>query len=78
MAVHCDHSPQLKTSQTSTASIPNRSIREFGVVEIDPSDHAYSILVDSAVAFGMAGWERRNVEGPYSNPEIAPFSFRGR
>lgn len=43
----------------------------FGVVEIDPATHRYTVLVDESAA------ERASrvpgVEGPYSNPRIEPF-----
>jgi len=51
---------------------------QFGVVEIDPQDHLYSILVDdAAVARVEPGWASRGDEdglaGPFSNPVIEPF-----
>lgn len=46
----------------------------FGVVEIDPETHTYTILVEqSAVEKMQAGRSIRNVEGPFSNPRIEPF-----
>ncbi len=46
----------------------------FGVVEIDSDEGLFTILVaDSAAAKvrSGSGWQ---VEGPYSNPRIEPFS----
>ena len=44
---------------------------DFGVVEIDPAAHKYTVLVDESAA------ERASrvpgVEGPYANPRIEPF-----
>ena len=42
---------------------------EFGVVLIDPTRHLYTVLVDA----GTASAEADGVQGPYSNPRIAPF-----
>ena len=45
----------------------------FGVVEIDPDEGLFTILVADSAATKVqsgSGWE---VEGPYSNPRIEPF-----
>jgi hypothetical protein len=47
--------------------------REYGVVEIDPEDHLYSFLVDERKASGLKSVGEGKMEGPYSNPRIAPF-----
>lgn len=50
---------------------------EFGVVEIDPDDQLYAIRVDRDAAeklsdeFGGSD----DVEGPFSDPPIAPFDL---
>ena len=43
----------------------------FGVVNISPAEHLYTILVDEAAASRVAGAEP--VEGVYGNPRIEPF-----
>ena len=43
----------------------------FGVVNISPAEHLYTILVDEAAASRIAGAEP--VEGVYGNPRIEPF-----
>ena len=52
---------------------PDDIDREFGVVEIDPDDHLYTVLVTESAAARIEpgdGWE---TEGPFSNPRIEPF-----
>jgi hypothetical protein len=43
----------------------------FGVVNISPAEHLYTILVDQAAASRVEGAEQ--VEGVYANPRIEPF-----
>jgi hypothetical protein len=47
----------------------------FGVVNISPAEHLYTILVDDAAASRIAGAEP--VEGVYGNPRIEPFGPPG-
>ena len=43
----------------------------FGVVNISPSEHLYTILVDEATAARVRDADQ--VEGVYGNPRIEPF-----
>jgi hypothetical protein len=43
----------------------------FGVVNISPAEHLYTILVDEAAAGRVAG--APEVEGVFGNPRIEPF-----
>jgi hypothetical protein len=43
----------------------------FGVVNISPSEHLYTILVDQAAAARVEAPDA--VEGVYGNPRIEPF-----
>ncbi|HSO52460.1 MAG TPA: hypothetical protein VL330_06855 [Actinomycetes bacterium] len=43
----------------------------FGVVNISPAEHLYTILVDEAAAARVGDSEL--VEGVYGNPRIEPF-----
>ncbi|MFN0277225.1 MAG: hypothetical protein ACKVRN_01345 [Pyrinomonadaceae bacterium] len=45
---------------------------DFGVVEIDPQDSLYSILVEETA---IASKDKKNIEGPFSNPRIEPFGL---
>ena len=46
---------------------------QFGVIEVDPAEHVYTILVDEAAAARLDP-DRANgrLEGPFSNPKIEP------
>ena len=46
---------------------------EFGVVEIDPQEHVYTVLVEESAAGKITSDDRWKVKGPYSNPRIEPF-----
>lgn len=46
---------------------------EFGVVEIDPQDQLYVILVEPDAASRIESNEQWETSGPFSNPRIAPF-----
>jgi hypothetical protein len=45
----------------------------FGVVAVDPADHAYTILVEQSAASRITPGQGWDVEGPFSNPRIEPF-----
>jgi hypothetical protein len=44
---------------------------DFGVVEIDPEQHSYTVLVEKQVAERITG--QPGVKGPFANPPIEPF-----
>jgi hypothetical protein len=44
---------------------------DFGVVELDPAQHRYAVLVDEEAAARVEGMP--GVEGPFANPRIEPF-----
>lgn len=46
---------------------------EFGVVEIDPDAHSYTILVEPEAAQKIQPNTQWDTKGPFSNPKIEPF-----
>jgi hypothetical protein len=44
----------------------------FGVVEIDPETHSYTILVEASAASKVQPGGDWEAEGPFSNPTIEP------
>jgi hypothetical protein len=53
---------------------PDEIDDRFGVIEVDPQDRLYTILVDSDAAQRARGErETHPPEGPYANPPIQPF-----
>jgi len=47
--------------------------RDFGVIEIDPQDNLYSILVEESAVVPK---DAKDIEGPFSNPRIEPFDLQ--
>lgn len=47
--------------------------KSFGLVEIDPEDSLYTILVVETAVAKIKPDQSLEVKGPYSNPRIAPF-----
>jgi hypothetical protein len=45
----------------------------FGVIEVDPDEHLFTILVEETAAARLTGRDDWKLQGPYSNPRIAPF-----
>ncbi len=46
---------------------------DFGVVEIDPQDNLYSVLVEETA---IVPKDAKNIKGPFSNPRIEPFDLK--
>ena len=47
--------------------------KDFGVVEIDPDDHLYTIRVDDTAAKKVNSDFEVSTQGPFSDPIISPF-----
>lgn len=68
-----DPSPSLAEVRQRFSLQPDEIDSGFGLVEIDPDQHLFTLLVDETAAPKIqpaAGWE---VGGPYSNPRIEAF-----
>jgi hypothetical protein len=49
--------------------------KDFGVVEIDPREHLYTVLVGPTAASKLGRGSGLDYSGPYSNPKIATFEL---
>ena len=70
-----DAAPTTEAIQRRHGLADDEIDRDFGVIDVDPDEHLYTILVEERVVAkltGDPGWE---VRGPYSNPRIAPFGL---
>ena len=47
--------------------------RDFGLIEVDPAEHLYTILVEETSAAKVRSGPGWSVSGPFSNPRIEPF-----
>jgi hypothetical protein len=68
-----DSPPQLEEVKIRYGLVDDEIDPQFGVVEIDPADGTYVILVEETAAEKIADCPGWKVQGPYSNPPIAPF-----
>ncbi len=80
VTIRCPGQPPTTAEVRSRYGLdPDDLDESFGVVEIDPNDALYAVLVNEAAAATIRGattgeqdqpWESR---GPFANPRIAPF-----
>ena len=68
-----DEAPTLEAVIERYRLGPDDVDEGFGVVEIDPDDHLFVILVEPEAANRIQPTEGWEVAGPYSNPRIEPF-----
>ncbi len=68
-----DGAPTLKVVKERYGLRDDEIDDQFGVIEIDPEDNIYSVLVDQAAAPKLGSTADWSVDGPYSNPRIATF-----
>ena len=64
--------PDLESIKRRYGLADDEIDKDFGVVEIDPEDHAYTILVDEKAANKVSSTGSWKVTGRYSNPRIEP------
>ena len=65
--------PTIDDIQTRYGLTDDEIDKSFGVVEIDPEDSLYTILVEETAVAKVKPSEEIDVKGPYANPRIAPF-----
>ena len=65
--------PTVEAIKTRYGLIQGDIDEQFGVVEIDPKEGVYTVLVEEHAAAKLRPDENWSVEGPFSNPPIAPF-----
>jgi hypothetical protein len=65
--------PTLEELQTRYGLSSEEIDASFGVVQLDPNDNLYTILVEGAAAGKVRPDQEWDVEGPFSNPKIEPF-----
>ena len=65
--------PDLESIKQRYGLTDDEIDKNFGVVEIDPADHTYTILVDEKAASKVTSTAEWKVTGNYSNPRIEAF-----
>ena len=65
--------PTLELLRTRYGLTEDEIDSSFGIVEIDPEERLFTILVTESAATKVQGGSELDVEGPYSNPHIEPF-----
>lgn len=74
MTIHApEGSPTMQQIVSRYGLQPGEIDDEFGIVEIDPTDHSYTILVEPSAAKKIQPDGKWNTSGPFSNPKIEPF-----
>src|ERR1700687_4254515 len=71
LTITLDDQGSLESAAQRLGLSPKDLDQSFGVVEIDPAQHLYAVLVDEKRAEQASS--REGVSGPYSNPPIEPF-----
>lgn len=69
--------PSLSEVREKFSLLPDEIDAGFGLVEIDPDQHLFTLLVEESAAPKIqpaAGWD---VKGPFSNPRIEAFGPPG-
>ena len=68
-----DNPPTIEDLRRKYALREDEIDASFGVVEVDPADHLYAVLVEESAAAKIQPNGNWTIEGPYSNPRIEPF-----
>jgi hypothetical protein len=67
-----DEAPSLEQAAETLHVAPSALDTAFGIVLVDPGRGIFTVRVDRA-ALDAAGAPDGGVEGPFSDPRIAPF-----
>ena len=71
-----DHHPTLQEVAERYRLAPADLDSSFGVIEVDPHEHRYVVLVEPAAGARMTkspdAWQ---ATGPFANPPIAPMNM---
>jgi hypothetical protein len=65
--------PTLADVQARYGLVADDLDAQFGVIEIDPHEHVYTVLVDEQAAARITGASGSSAGDPFSNPPIEPF-----
>jgi hypothetical protein len=65
--------PTLEQIQKLFSLSDDEIDRDFGLIEVDPAEHIFTILVEEASAVKLRSGPSWTVSGPFSNPRIEPF-----
>lgn len=66
-------SPTLGQVQERYSLSDEEVDHDFGLVEIDPDEHLYTLMVEESAARKIRDDGEWEVKGPYANVRIAPF-----
>ncbi len=71
MIITSNKGPPTLDEASQILNVPRKCLDErFGVVLTDPKDGLYTVLVEASAVSNVSP---NNVEGPFSNPQIAHF-----
>lgn len=65
--------PSLEQVAEKLKVAPSDLDAAYGVINIDPEEHLYSVLVEEDKLPGTGN--EPGIEGPFSNPRIEPFDL---
>jgi hypothetical protein len=68
------NAPTIEQVSAKFGLKPEELDAQFGVIAVDPEANTYTILLDAAAYERISGESISDeLEGPFSNPPIAPF-----
>jgi hypothetical protein len=67
------HAPDFREVKERYGLADDEIDPDFGVVEVDPADGTYTVLVDERAAGKISSDADWTVRGPYANVRVEPF-----